>query len=611
MKFPCAGELDGNVREDDAYIIGWWLTDAWKHKDGKACMFSQSKPTTLNKLRNWFDTHNIKYSEYIKQRDNENQNDEHTFYVTGELADKLLSQYPTRELSWDMLNWDRESRELLLEGLMDGDGSYRCGSGYSRTFWSKKQERCDIVQAICLSLNYRSYLNYKDNEISGVNFNIAHNSTETQTKHRKPNVKYCGKVYCLQTETGAFVVRRNGKAFISGNSGFPKSMNLGKSIEAKLTTGSANTQEFKNLNGTKVEKGNWGIARNAFDYGARPSNYDEDGCLRTDKVDFTTEEARRWKGWGTSIKPAYEPIIVARKPCIGSTTDNILKYGVGGINIDECRVGTETIGGGTMPSFRDVGKKSKDSIGIDKLSFGQVENAERVEYDTHEGRFPSNIILTYDETDKDEVCGGFPNSKSQVAVGVKRNERDINQVFNSSNCGFNNKVYDESRIEGYADEGSAARYFYTAKASKRDRDEGLDGFEEKKTSVMVLNDNVNNDGDFTGMWSGRNTKMRNIHPTVKPTDLMSYLVRLVTPDGGTILDPFNGSGSTGKGAMWENRDRGKDYKYVGIELSEEYLAIAKARIEYVLNCNEPCLLDVSDDETAVETKHIIRQNNLW
>lgn len=372
-------------------------------------------------------------------------------------------------------------------------------------------------------------------------------------------------------------------------SGFPKSMDIGKSIEAKLTTGSANTQEFKNLNGTKAEKGNWGIARGAYEQGARPSNYDEDGQMRTEKVEYTTEEGAYWDGWGTALKPAFEPIIVARKPCDGSTTDNVLKYGVGGINIDECRVGNEIIGGGTIPSFRDVGKKSKDNVGIDKLSFGQVENAERVEYDTHEGRFPSNVILTYDNTDEKEVCGGMPDT-----VGGKTNSPLLDIRGNKYNSA--NTYLDITYERGYDDSGNASRYYYCAKASKKDRDEGLKSFTSKSGGTY----NFRQDGSLDGAIP----KNKNMHPTVKPTALMQYLVRLVTPNGGTVLDPFNGSGSTGKAVMYENVERNKGYKYIGIELTEQYLPISRARIEYA---ESGALAEFAEDGTLVMKEPPVKQ----
>ena len=280
----------------------------------------------------------------------------------------------------------------------------------------------------------------------------------------------------------------------------------------------------------------------------------------------STDLAKKWQGWGTALKPSFEPIIVARKPFKGSLVDNVIENGVGGINIDECRVGNEVIKGGTMPDFRDIGQKSKETIGIDKLSFGQVENAKRKPLEDHTGRFPANTILTYDETDFDEVCGGFPNTKCGMA---------IRHNSGGNTFGGNNKKPPMEDL-GYNDSGSASRYFYCAKASKRDRDEGLDGFKELKV----------NDGRQTPIdnaFQRGETPRKNTHPTVKPTSLMQYLVRLVTPNDGTILDPFNGSGSTGKAVMYENHDRNKGYKYIGIELTKEYLPIAKARIEYVCN----------------------------
>lgn len=356
-------------------------------------------------------------------------------------------------------------------------------------------------------------------------------------------------------------------------SGFPKSLNIANSIEGKLKLGTANKKDYKHLEGERRISSLGYHKTNAAD-GYRPNDYS--GQETVGKVNLTTDLAIQWQGWGTALKPSYEPIIVARKPVEGTTTDNVMKYGVGGINIDECRVGDEVIKGGTTPDFRDVGKKSKDAIGIDKLSFGQVSGAKGVPLEDHTGRFPANTILTYDETDIEEVCGGFPNTKSGIAVR-----------HNSGGNTFGGNKKPPMKDLGYTDEGSAARYFYCAKASKKDRDEGLDGFAEQKTSMMATNANIDKDGKFTGMLSGRNTKLRNIHPTVKPTTLMQYLVRLVTPNGGTVLDPFNGSGSTGKAVMYENKERHKDYKYIGIELNKEYLEISKARIDCVIDTKEP------------------------
>lgn len=360
-------------------------------------------------------------------------------------------------------------------------------------------------------------------------------------------------------------------------SGFPKSMNIGKAVEGKLTIGSANVKDIKKLDGEKT-KVTCGFNATGKITGYRSKEYE---MIKTD-VKYHTELGKKWQGWGTALKPSFEPIIVARKPFKGSLVDNVLEYGVGGINIDECRVGNEIIKGGTMPDFRDIGQKSKEAIGIDKLSFGQVENAKRKPLEDHTGRFPANTILTYDETDFDEVCGGFPSTKSQKRTSKYNKETEYTNTYTPVRSDYRDD-------NTYSDSGSASRYFYCAKASKKDRDEGLEKFEEKNMRIEQ-NRKIHSagceyieNGKLKQNPHLQSSIKKNIHPTVKPTELMQYLVRLVTPQGGVVLDPFNGSGSTGKAVMYENNERNKNYKYIGIELTEEYLPIAKARIEYAFN----------------------------
>lgn len=266
--------------------------------------------------------------------------------------------------------------------------------------------------------------------------------------------------------------------------------------------------------------------------------------------------AKQWPGWGTALKPSFEPIIVARKPFKGSCVDNVIKYGVGGINIDECRVGNEKI------VTNGSGKKENSWLPKQNAPLNTINY----------GRFPANTILTYDETDFEEVCGGFPNTKNGIAVRHNSGGKTF---------GGENKQPPMNDL-GYNDSGSASRYFYCAKASKKDRDEGLEEFEDKKFYSTLNTKN----GSGERLDGGTTPIRKNTHPTVKPTELMQYLVRLVTPNNGAILDPFNGSGSTGKAVMYENKEKNKNYKYIGIELTEEYLPIAKARIEYVCNLSK-------------------------
>ena len=282
--------------------------------------------------------------------------------------------------------------------------------------------------------------------------------------------------------------------------------------------------------------------------------------IQDDDGKFITPNICRedWGKFGTALKPSFEPIIVARKPFKGSLVDNVIENGVGGINIDECRVGTNE-----KMSYSSSNKKGT-------TNFGTGTTKQNIN-----GRFPANTILTYDETDFDEVCGGFPNTKSDVR------KPSGGKILNPES-GWNNNSMIDKTTRGFNDSGSASRYFYCAKASKKDRDEGLDEFEEKNTMC-----DRNPELASANMPQNRSGNLRkNTHPTVKPTELMQYLVRLVTPNNGTVLDPFNGSGSTGKAVMYENKERNKNYKYIGIELTEEYLPISKARIEYVCGDSE-------------------------
>ena len=319
-------------------------------------------------------------------------------------------------------------------------------------------------------------------------------------------------------------------------SGFPKAMDLGKSIESKILTGSGNPQEFRNLDGTKIESGNLGFDKMRFEHGTRPKQYLEDNHLIITDVNYKTELGKAYDNWKTALKPAFEPIIVARKPCEGTCVDNVMKYGVGALNIGDCKVGNDKI------EYYPTDLKNAHGNKLGNGAYTPKDTSKDII--SYNGRYPSNVILTYDDDDFEEVCGGFPESGDD----------------------------------------SAARYFYCAKASKRDRDEGCEYLEDSIVAISnqaqaeLKRGNVDfddNKGKYNKIYRGKNT-----HPTVKPTDLMQYLVRLVAPKGSVILDPFNGSGSTGKAVMYENKDRQKDYCYIGIDLSENYLAISKARIEF-------------------------------
>jgi site-specific DNA-methyltransferase (adenine-specific) len=253
-----------------------------------------------------------------------------------------------------------------------------------------------------------------------------------------------------------------------------------------------------------------------------------------------------WQGWGTALKPALEPITVARKPFTGTVAANVLEHGTGAINVDGCRVGTDDVLGRINNQAATWGTYGG---GPNRAALGEVS-----------GRWPANLI----HDGSDEVVEGFPHSKT--TAGVKN--LPTSNIY-GGNALSKSKTLGTGEVTGYSDEGSAARFFYCAKASKKDRDEGLEGF--------ALHAPDHGKGNAAGGLQVSNSKhaRANTHPTVKPTDLMRYLCRLVTPPGGVVLDPFMGSGSTGKAAKLEG------LQFIGIEREAEYLEIAKARIEGV------------------------------
>jgi site-specific DNA-methyltransferase (adenine-specific) len=279
-------------------------------------------------------------------------------------------------------------------------------------------------------------------------------------------------------------------------SGFPKSLDIGKALDKSAGA----TRQV-----TGSRQGNVGIQGGNF--GRSPLT---GTILQYD--DPVTENAKQWDGWGTALKPAWEPIIVARKPVEGSVSSNVLKYGTGAINVDESRVGTQ---GGTEsvgdPNFKNqVYGKGMGGLGI---------------VDGDKGRWPANLIHDGSE----EVLEVFPDAPGQqFAVGPEHGDKKSINTFGDYGP--------RQQFEPRNDSGSAARFFYCAKASPSERGE------------------------------------TNNHPTVKPQALMQYLCRLVTPPGGTVLDPFMGSGSTCLAAK-ETR-----FKFVGIDMTPKYCEIAKQRL---------------------------------
>ena len=277
-------------------------------------------------------------------------------------------------------------------------------------------------------------------------------------------------------------------------SGFPKSLNIGKAVD-KIQ---GNERE---VTGTREVPDITGDA-----YGTM--NDKQGGSYKPREIQ-DTKGTSDWEGWGTALKPALEPITVARKPISEKNiAQNILKHGTGGLNIDENRVeGRERTEYGLKSS-----KRSKQNT--------YSNPSESADFDSTKGRWPANLM----HDGSDEVIKLFP--------------------------------------EG--DSGSAARFFYCAKASSSEREKGLEGLEK---------DYFERDNGYSSKISDTKRSRSNKHPTVKPIKLMKYLVALVTPKNGTVLDPFMGSGSTGIACKLN------DFGFIGIDLDKEYCEIAEARIK--------------------------------
>jgi site-specific DNA-methyltransferase (adenine-specific) len=300
-------------------------------------------------------------------------------------------------------------------------------------------------------------------------------------------------------------------------SGFPKSLDVSKAIDKAAGA-------EREVVGSKLGQPGYHLHAHdggeALGRGLSSSTY-ETRLASSQITAPATEAARQWAGWGTALKPSLEPITVARKPLAGTVAANVLEHGTGALNVDGCRVGAN-----------DGYTENAVTQGINTAQTSYVLRRERRTFEpSANGRWPANLIHDGSE----EVVGLFPQTTSG----------DLTPYLNQSRNGHAGVNSEWKTVTRTGDSGSAARFFYCAKASKADRGEG------------------------------------NTHPTVKPTGLMRYLCRLVTPPGGIVLDPFMGSGSTGKAAILEG------FRFIGIERDAEYLAIAEARISHASGLSQP------------------------
>ena len=340
----------------------------------------------------------------------------------------------------------------------------------------------------------------------------------TRTQHRM----------AVNLEDAGFEIR-DLIAWVYG-SGFPKGLNIGKAIDKIQGNEKEITGKDKSMAGD-FTGGEYNI----------------------------TKGTSEWEGWGTALKPSMELWTLCRKPLIGTVAQNVLEYGTGGINIDGCRVPAEE-------GFADWVSKTANPNGTNKGigRYGDGFQGIGKTFDNYkpksDARFPANLI----HDGSDEVVGLFPESNGCQPHNIKSTVDKYD--------GWGSITKKSGELIGYEGGGSAARFFYCAKASKSERNMGCEGLEE----VMKKGNGSHNGRVDTDPVSARfQTMTKNHHPTVKPISLMRYLCRLITPPRGMVLDPYMGSGSTGIACKLEGFD------FIGIEIDPEYIKIAEARINSV------------------------------
>jgi DNA modification methylase len=344
---------------------------------------------------------------------------------------------------------------------------------------------------------------------------------------------------------------RDSIAWLYG-SGFPKSLDVSKAIDK--AAGAEHLREFVSTN----------PANRPYNMTAGETSTGWQSPPRPDKTAPATTEAQQWEGWGTALKPAFEPVIVARKPIEGTVANNVLKWGTGGLNIDGSRIGTTDslyrASSVAMPENQEMNEVWKEKCKQDPnwVAEANKKTQEKSAHADKLGRWPANIIL-------DPYTAELLDEQSGQVKGNPGAKQTTDFRFMNDADGKQNLIQGDRK-----DIGGASRFFYVAKASKRDRNEGL----EELGDVMTKRYGEMGQGDTPQQTPRVDAPQKNFHPTVKPTSLMEYLIKLVTPPNGTVLDPFTGSGSTGKAAILQGFD------FIGIEMTEEYLPIIEGRLKH-------------------------------
>ena len=653
VQLPVAGEHDGPGigGEDYAALLGWvWTEGGFDHSgSGVRAYQSSVNPAKCDQIDALLGRLGSvgRYARYDYPRTYARRSgEEHryvatTWYFTGDLATRVRADLPGKRPTYDLLwRMSLAEKRAFLDAAMLGDGSG--WDGTSPQFYQKHEDDLVWFQTLLSTVGMSGKVAMRPDRDNGSVYLRRRGTTELQARHLADREEhYTGDVWCVRVPTGAFVARRNGKVFITGNSGFPKSMDVSKAIDkaggaspevqsrvlsrARKRSGLSREEVAAHVGCTTSSVRDWeeGRARatgRAVEFITPSPAYRE---ALADLLGYTTDEraivgarldrrgdgtviglghsgveyggpatdaAQQWTGWGTALKPAFEPIVMARKPLTGTVAANVLEHGTGALNIDATRVGQpDGFGGGAKGAG---GNSVYGDLGGYEAGDGFTASTQ--------GRWPANVILGHTE---DCEPSGTRKVKSGTAVNRNRGDErpmdvagaprkvgakvdvtyagaDGMETIEAWNCApgcqvaeldaqsgtssskaaaksrpmqrQDNEVYGKGLgsigpENTYSDSGGASRFFYCSKAPKRER------------PVIV-------DEDGT----------RTVHPTVKPLALMRWLIRLVTPPGGVILDPFVGSGTTIEAGMLEG------FEVWGIEGEEDYLPLIQQRVDRVM-----------------------------
>lgn len=322
--------------------------------------------------------------------------------------------------------------------------------------------------------------------------------------------------------------------------GFPKSLDVSKAIDAAA---GAERKILGQRHRAATGRGSQGDGGYAFG---------EDFAVTAP----ATSAARQWEGWGTALKPAWEPVIMARKPLAGTVAANVQAHGTGALNIDGCRIATnENLNGG---AYAEASSKERSG----SLEGGVLGATGRA-YVQPSGRWPANVVLDEEAAAALDAQTGMLKS----GAGQKNTRRSTGEIFKSRATSANDQIYTSS-------EGGASRFFYVAKASRSERDTGCEALPARSAGEATDREDSTDGLSSPRAGAGRTGGARNSHPTVKPIALMRWLVRLVTPPGGYVFDPFTGSGTTGVAALQEG------FVFGGCEREPEYATIAIHRLTH-------------------------------